>query len=445
MAENDIPSPRDVGDLLYLRLERGGHAGYKTDLLVNRFDNEMCCVSCFGIALIPTRITTCGHIACKSCLDYRLDSGAPICPSDGRGFTAQQIQGDTAMARRIGEIGVSCPLLARGCKWEGKLKLSYTHLLSCEFSPREGCEHCGEELPIWAVIRHKDSCRSVMISCPNQCEVGLIPRSFVSQHLKECHKSVVPCPLQDMGCGFQCMRGRLDSHMREQATQHTTLIAVGLSSIMKSIDSSKPSNAESNLNERLLRLEEIVGLRDKEIFLLKAQCKVLGDKIIERENAVSPILNSNVSYTYSPFCWLIEDIGVKRANSCEVVSPCVYSAPGGYCIKFKLVTDGLGMGRGTHMSMVANRCQGAFDSKLNWPVKLTLTFTVLNQSEDKEHIESVKHFKISSPTHAPNATSLEQLIIPDYLLYRDILTASGELGYIREDKISIRIRIQLCE
>ena len=454
MAENAVPLSQDVEDLLYIRLERGGHAGYKTDFLLNRFDNEMCCVSCFGIAQMPTRITTCGHIACKSCLDYRLNFGTPVCPSDSRAFTAQQIQGDAGMARRIGEIEVSCPLQARGCRWEGKLKLCYTHLVSCEWGPsvvgRVRCEHCGEELPSGLVIQHKNSCPAVMIHCPNQCEVALIQRSFVSQHLKECSKSVVHCPLQNMGCDFRCLRSSMDSHMTEQVIQHTTLIAIGLSNMMKTNESNKPSNVDSNLNGRILRLEEIVTTRDKEISILKAQCKVLADKIIEREHVISPtqsnpFLNSSICYTYSPFCWLIDDIHVKRANSCELVSPCVYSAPGGHCVMFKLVANGFGMGRGTHISMITYQCQGAFDSKLNWPVKFKFTFTVLNQSEDKNHIQLIKHFKFSSPVRPPNATSLEQLVIPDYLLYRDILRASGELHYIREDKISIRILIQPCE
>ena len=454
MAEIGAPLSREVEDLLYIRLERGTHAGFKTDFLLNRFDNEMCCVSCFGIAQMPTRITTCGHIACKSCLDYRLNLGTPVCPSDNRAFTAQQIQGDAGMARRIGELGVSCPLQARGCRWEGKLKLCYTHLLSCECGPsvisRVSCECCGEELPSGLVLQHKASCPAVLIQCPNQCEVGCIQRSIVSQHLKECPKSVVPCPLQNMGCDFKCLRRGMDSHMAEQVIRHTTLIAIGLSSMMKTNESNMPNNVDANLNERIVRLEERVTNRDNEISLLKAQCKVLADKMIGREHALiptqpNPLPHSNVPYTYSPFCWVIDDIKGKRANSCEVVSPCVYSAPGGHCIMFKLVANGLGMGRGTHISMVIYQCQGAFDSKLNWPAKFKFTLTVLNQSQDKDHLQLIKQFKFSSPVRPPNATTPEQLVIPDYLLYRDILRASGELHYIREDKISIRILIQSCE
>ncbi|KAI6646155.1 TNF receptor-associated factor 4 [Oopsacas minuta] len=433
----------EIEDLLYLKLDRVGYAGYKTEFLLNRFDNEMCCVSCLGLAQMPTRITTCNHIACKSCLDNILSSNLSICPADNREFTGKHIQGDANMAKRIGEIGVCCPLQGRGCVWEGKLKLCYTHLLSCTSRPtitKIRCEHCNEMFNSIELARqHKDMCPALKIPCPNQCESDVIARSLIPQHLKECPNSAIHCPLQNIGCDFMCMRSAIGQHMSNEIVRHTTLIGIALNSLMKNNETSN-TGYNTQVNERIARLEVMVAVRDKDISFLKTQYRVLSDKLIEYENTPIP------DYTYNPFCWVVNDIQTKRANNCEVMSPCVYSAPGGYALVFKLVINGLGMGRGTHLSVITYQCKGVFDSKLKWPVKFKFTFSVLNQSQDKDHIQFMKLFNFSSPVLASNTTSLEHLVIPDLVSYRDMMKASGELlHYILDDKISIRILIQSCE
>ena len=434
--------PEEIEDLLYIKLERVGYAGYKPEFMLNRFDNEMCCVSCLGVAQVPTRIKTCNHIACKSCLDSILRSNVMTCPSDNREFTTKQIQGDASMAKRIGEIGVCCPLKGKGCSWEGKLKLCYTHLLSCEArptTPRVRCLHCNEMTDNTELARqHTAVCPAMKIPCPNGCVSAAMERSLIPQHLTECPNSIVHCPLQNSGCGFSCQRAGLDLHMSTELVRHTSLLAVSLNCLMKTNEPTNTGNS-TELNERITKLENMVISRDNEVSLLRTQHKIFSDRLIEYESS------GLQDYTYSPFCWVVGGIHAKRANSCEVMSPCVYSAPGGYGLTFKLVTSGLGMGRGTHLSMVAYQCKGAFDSKLKWPVKFKFTFSLLNQSQDMNHIQLVKPFIFSAPVLPPSTTSLEQLVIPDLVSYRDMITASGELHYIIDDKISIRILIQVCE
>ena len=51
--------------------------------------------------------------------------------------------------------------------------------------------------------------------------------------------------------------------------------------------------------------------------------------------------------------------------------------------------NGEGDGVGTHVSVYAPLVQGKFDSQLNWPLVGSVTFTLLNQLQDKNHYRKI--------------------------------------------------------
>ena len=93
---------------------------------------------------------------------------------------------------------------------------------------------------------------------------------------------------------------------------------------------------------------------------------------------------------------------MKKANSETFISSSFYVGLEGYHMTIKIYPNGIGDGKGTHVSVYAQFLGGKYDHKLSWPFVGTVTCTLLNQLADKNHFtkklvepEDVKQFKTS--------------------------------------------------
>jgi len=66
-------------------------------------------------------------------------------------------------------------------------------------------------------------------------------------------------------------------------------------------------------------------------------------------------------------------------------SPPFYTYPGSYKMCLRVDANGNGSGKGTHVSVFAYLMRGKNDDNLSWPFMGTVTITLLNQLEDKNH------------------------------------------------------------
>lgn len=74
----------------------------------------------------------------------------------------------------------------------------------------------------------------------------------------------------------------------------------------------------------------------------------------------------------------------KRDGSVFKFSP-FYSHPRGYHMALWITANGFGAGKGTHTSVTISIVEGDYDSNLKWPCLGVITFTLINQLEDKNH------------------------------------------------------------
>ena len=81
-----------------------------------------------------------------------------------------------------------------------------------------------------------------------------------------------------------------------------------------------------------------------------------------------------------------------KSTSGRWFSPSFYSHQRGYRLCFYVQSNGSGSGKGTHVSIYVCIMQGQFDDSLQWPFREAITIQLLNQTEDKNHVELIINF-----------------------------------------------------
>ena len=70
-------------------------------------------------------------------------------------------------------------------------------------------------------------------------------------------------------------------------------------------------------------------------------------------------------------------------------SPSFYSRKRGYRLCLEVYSNGCSGGMGTHVSIYTCIMRGQFDDSLQWPFMGAITIQLLNQTEDKNHVEFI--------------------------------------------------------
>ncbi len=66
-------------------------------------------------------------------------------------------------------------------------------------------------------------------------------------------------------------------------------------------------------------------------------------------------------------------------------SPPVYTHHQGYKICLRVDVNGIGTGKGTHVSVYVHFMRGEFDDSLKWPFRGVISYQLLNQVDGKDH------------------------------------------------------------
>ena len=81
-------------------------------------------------------------------------------------------------------------------------------------------QHCCAEYLTEGEPAPSDKPETTVEPCPNQCEIGTIPRGKVDQHLRKCPLQLVECEFAKIGCQERVLRRDLTHHMEEGAKHH---------------------------------------------------------------------------------------------------------------------------------------------------------------------------------------------------------------------------------
>ena len=184
---------------------------------VEQPDQDYFCPVSLELLVEPHQTSCCGHHISQQAANrlIRERKPCPICKKDK--FSTHE---DLYFKRKVRQLKVRCPYKKSGCEWTGELQDLNHHTTSC---PKRSwkCKYCNFE-SIYEIgpTDHTPNCANYPLPCPNQCEIGILPRCQADSHLLECPLQLVECEFAGTGCDVKVPRRDLAGHMTENAQHH---------------------------------------------------------------------------------------------------------------------------------------------------------------------------------------------------------------------------------
>ena len=227
-------------DLCRVKRENGYYGGYKKDILkenlTERDEVLLICEICKGI-MREASMSGKGERFCSCCEVRSFFSSSKQAPN-------------VALRKMISSLKCFCPLINRGCDWVGTLKDCENHLGTCGYVKDEcglgcgevlqrnelkyhgmkdcplrevRCKHCDTEFLSCELPKHLKMCPKIEVSC-ELCE-KVMCRKDMTQHLKvDCVEKEIECPFAKYKCEVGLIeRKNLSQHLKEKRIEHLEL------------------------------------------------------------------------------------------------------------------------------------------------------------------------------------------------------------------------------
>ena len=88
-----------------------------------------------------------------------------------------------------------------------------------------------------------------------------------------------------------------------------------------------------------------------------------------------------------PHEFVLDNFEQKKSNDEDWFSPSFHTHIGGYKMCLKIIANGRGDSKGTHVGVAVNMMRGEFDDHLQWPFKGEIKVQLINQREGGEPFE----------------------------------------------------------
>ena len=214
------------------------------------------------------------------------------------------------------------------------------------------CGLCGQQGKYFEMKWfHHETCPEKIVPCPNRCGITM-KRQHTKEHITtECELTMISCKYKRIGCEMMLKRGDMAAHEEDDKLH-----------LHMAIDTT--TSLKTELEEALKRVS-ILEIRQKKVI----------KHLIDQQQAAQPVTIKMTGFD------------AKRLNSTRFVSPSFYStsASHGYNVCVAVDSNGLGDGAGTHVAIHFCLRKGGSDNLLDWPFAGDVTFTLVNQLEDRNH------------------------------------------------------------
>ena len=347
-----------------------------------------------------------GQTICKSCLDqWQQTRGAtrcPVCSKEGD-FNAYP---NYHIEREIKSSTIYCTNKENGCEWQGELNDINNHLGNsdgCQFEEVKCSNECGKmierryltshvetECPRRKVNcqychdtgehqfiegQHKEECPKLPLPCPNNCEVGSVPREDMEAHRKECPLEMIQCEYHNVGCEVRMARKDREKHENEKIQGHLVMAKGKLDNTQHELAGTKTQLAAA--------LRQITNLT----MLMNAQ---LNPKKYTHDNIRSVYLDSMVMISEfadqsCPVIIKMTEYTIKKRDELQWYDNSFFTHDKGYKMCLKVYAGGNGDGEDTHLSVFHCLMKGPHDIELTWPLRGSFEIKLLNQVSDSEH------------------------------------------------------------
>ena len=184
-----------------------------------------------------------------------------------------------------------------------------------------------------------ESCLHLTIGCPNAgtgCKEK-IKRMDVAKHKLTCPLEKIGCRYESIGCKIINQRKDMEKHEENERDVH------------------------------LIQAMDTVLKQQEKIRNLEAQFARL------------------TSARDGKFTFKMATFSYHKMTSSLFFSPSFYTSQGGYKMCIRVVANGDGQGKESHISVYAVVMKGDYDDNLDWPIKGIVTVELLNHLQDKDH------------------------------------------------------------
>ena len=396
---------------------------------IEKPSEEYLCPVTFELLLDPVQTSfCCGNHLSRGVAETLQAEGKP-CPLCKE--TPLRTTDDRFFKRKVRQLKVRCNNKSAGCEWVGELGELDNHLKPgsvegpCHFVDVEcplqcgrrvkrrnldehksnecakrpfSCKYCDYESTHEKVVNdHWPKCQHYPEVCPNNCSTDKIERRFLQHHLKEkCPLEMIPCKFAFAGCGAKIKRESMKEHLDETKDEHLEILAL-----------------------------ECKNLKIQQTHLILAFTKI----------SPKPVF-------IPPPDIIMTDFERCKKGDERWYSPAFYTHIGGYKICLRIITNGCGSGKGTHVSVAVYMMKGEFDSHLKWPFKGEITVELVNQKEGGENYEEMT-IAIIGDDNVQRVTEGDRAEegwgLPDFISHSDLYKPEEDKEYLVNDTLIFRI------
>ena len=268
--------------------------------------------------------------------------------------------------REISALQVRCANSERGCQWTGTVGTLDDHIASCQFALVPCPNKCEEDKgagELLLIRKHLDQhlktkCPKRAYECPHCGEKGTFV-SITEDHDQVCEKKIVACPNKRSGCSLSMERGKTQEHVSSDCEY------IEVACVYESL----------GCGVRMLRKDIIEHQENEDKDHLHLMLKIN----VAREEQHKTLSEGETVIFQLP------GYASKKDENERFSSTSFYTHPGGYKMCTNIIANGVGGGKGTHVSIFTSILKGRYDNQLQWPFLGTVTYELLNQLGDNNH------------------------------------------------------------
>lgn len=439
--------------------------------LVQPDGSQRDCSICLLLLRAPHLVSCCGAHFCGTCISKVLSRPSPACPlCQAAGFKTML---NVGLEREIRQLMVYCPRRNAGCQWAGRVSALDSHADDdCDFIP-VGCRwNCGAQVARKDLQEHEETTcpsrswyvgiedknvrmladRVEGLSAENAslrqglAEVvakvsalesererlrrGLDEMRAHGEHVSEMKATVTELKRENgvLHMEIEQLKSQqreatdLPHRMEELRTFVTTLdqhLSSRLESVSTRLDDVSQRGEDSASQLDLLQRESGVFDRKQEIVDSDSSEQAsINPSPTEGVSSISPVPNSfqgtvctTESSYLTPFEFVVDQCKRRRRSNADYYSLPFLSHEDGYRLCVRVLLNGMGSGRGTHVSVYVYLMRGDNDGSLVWPFRGNVQIHLLNQiSDTNNHEQSIDFSESAHPSVASRVTVGERSV-----------------------------------
>ena len=212
-------------------------------------------------------------------------------------------------------------------------------------------------------------------------------------------------------------------------------VRLGAQAIDKRAVDQKKSDA--NMDELASKLSEVLGLAE-----LKSQLDKVTRQSAKNEYKIAQL---EVQLCCPPCKLTMTGYEFHKKANDEWFSPPFYDKPGGYKFCLNVITNGIGDGAGTHVSLYVYLMQGQNDDRLVWPFRGSIEIQLVNHKKQNKSVVVEFDKKAASSGRADRVTAENTCTkdsgcgISQFVSHRKLKKVSDRSQYILDDSLTFII------